>query len=357
MKNAINVRQICIIMLCFSAVSKLMMYPTFAAGECGNALWLPALVNVALQTAAVWVVAYVCSKTDKTFFALLSDTFGKVTAKIIFFFLALFFIVNTAVPILEQKLLVHISFYDTIPSLIVFLPFFFFSVYAGCKRLTNVGRSADVCLPIFAVIMALMLAIALTCARWENMLPFFKQPPVQLATSTLSSVFRFTDSAFMLVFMGHFKYKKGDCTKITLSYAAGGLIVIAFMVVFYAVYGELAKIQPFALTKITVCFSAIDMLGRIDLILIYALDIVMLFAIVLNIQMSAYCFSKTFNWDNRPVYSIIINALLLTFVIIFNVNYREVQQVAAQWLWIPAVIFAYALPLLTLVCRRKYEKV
>lgn len=356
MKNEINVRQICIIMLCFGAASKLMLYPTVAATACGNSLWLPALVNLALQTAVVWAVSFLCSRTDKTFFELLSHTFGTVVARIVFFLFALFFVVNAVVPVSEQQLLVHSAFYDTIPSIIVFLPFFVFSLYAGTKRFTNVGRTADVCLPVFIVTVLLLLAMALAGARFVNLLPILKQPLSKLAGGTLSSAFRFNESTFMLMFMGHFRYKKGDGAKITLSYAVGGLIVVLFMLVFYAVYGELAQTQPFAITKISIGFASTDTFGRLDLLAVYALDIVMLFALVLNVQMSAYCLSKAFNRDNRPVYSLVINAVLLALTIVFNFEFQALQAIGAKWLWIPTLIFAYALPLLAWTCRRKNEK-
>lgn len=355
--NRISVRQICFIMLCFGAASKLMLYPAGVANACGNALWLPAALNLVLQTAVVWAVSFLCSKTDKTFFELVKGTFGVWTARVVFALFALYFTLNALIPMSEQQLLVHAEFYDTVPALIVFLPFFIFSLYAGAKRFTNVGRTADICFPIFLVTAVALLGMSLSECDFGNLLPLFRQSPRVLAVGSLASVFRFNESAFLLMFMGHFKYKKGDCAKITLSYAAGGVIVIAFLVVFYAVYGELAQTQPFAIAAISLFFPAISMLGRIDLFAIYALDIVILFAIVLNIQMAVYCLTKTIGKELRPVYSAAVNAVLLVCIILFNVNSKVLQGAGAQWFWIPTLIFAYLLPLLAWTCRRNHEKI
>ena len=62
-----------------------------------------------------------------------TGTLGKVVARIIYGLFALFFIVATVIPLFEQKVYVQAIFYDTIPSLLIFLPFFAFSVYAACK--------------------------------------------------------------------------------------------------------------------------------------------------------------------------------------------------------------------------------
>lgn len=353
MINRISVRQICIIMLCYGAVSKLMLFPTTSAVACGNSLWLPALVNLILQSAVVWAVAYACSKTDKTFFQLLKDTFGERFARVIFGLFALFFILNALIPMTEQRLLVHEVFYDTIPALIVFLPFFFFSTYAGAKKFTNLGRTADICLPIFIVTLVAIIAMSLPECDFTNLLPVLKQPASKLFGGTLAAAFRFTDSAFMLMFMGHFKYKKGDSAKITASYAAGGAIVIFFMLVFYSVYGELSPLESFAITKTGIFFSAINLIGRVDIIAVYALDVVILFALVLNVQMSCYCLQKTFKRDNRPLYSLVVNAVLLVLTLVFNNSFSSLEQVGARWLWITALIFAYVLPLSVWALRRK----
>lgn len=353
MINKISVRQICIILLCYGAASKLMLFPTTSAVACGNALWLPALINLVLQTAAVWATAYLSSKTDKTFYELLKGALGEVCARIVFGLFALFFILNAIIPMTEQRLLVHEVFYDTIPALIVFLPFFFFSTYAGAKKFTNVGRTSDICLPIFIVTLTGIIAMSLTECDFAALLPVLKQPASKLFGGTLGAVFRFTDSAFLLMFLGHFKYKKGDCAKITLSYAAGGAVVIFFMTVFYAVYGELAPLESFAITKTAIFFSAINLIGRADILAVYALDIVILFAIVLNVQMSCYCLQKTFNRDNRPLFSLAVNAVLLAITLVFNNNFHALEQVGSAWLWIPALIFAYILPLSAWFFRRK----
>ncbi len=353
MQDRISVRQICIILVAYNAVLKLLLYPSSMASACGNALIFPALFNLALQTAVVWSVAFLSSKTDNTFFGLLEDTFGNVAARIVFAFFALYFLLNAVVPLSEEQLFVHDEFYDTIPSLVVFLPFFIFSVYAGSKAFNNAGRCADVCLPIFILTMICLFAMTVTECDFSYLLPVLKQPFKEVAGGALSSVFRFADSAPLLMFMGHYKYKKGDCAKITASYAVGGLIVALFMTMFYAVYGELAPEQPFALGAISIFFSAIDLVGRIDLFALYALNIVVLFAIVLNIQLSRYCLEKTFNTRNRGALSLALNAVLLIIVLVFNYRFTLLQNLYSQWFWIGAAIFAYLIPLLAWTLRRK----
>lgn len=353
MKDTLTARQVCFIMIAYNAATKLLLYPSAAASAVGNALIFSALFNLVLQTVIIWSIAYLCSRTDKTFFKLLEDTFGRVAARIIFAFFALYFLFSAIVPMNEQELLVHDSFYDTMPSLLIFLPFFIFSVYAGVKSFTNVGRCADMCFPLFVITAASFLVMSVGEAEFNELLPVMHQPIAKVAGFSLSSVFRFSDSAFLLMFMGRFRYKKGDAAKITLSYVLGGLIVIALMAAFYSLYGALTPTRSFLISNISMFFPVINFIGRVDLFIVYIFDIVALFAIVLNVQMCVHCLCETFNREWRILYSACANFVLIVIAFLLKNNYTVLQKIAGEWFWIPALIFAYIIPLLCWVLRRK----
>lgn len=353
MKDDISVRQICFILFAYNAATKMMLFPSFAANAAGNALAFPVLFDMLVQAAIVWSVAFLSSRTQYTFFELIENTFGVVTARVFYALFALFFLLSAIIPVNEQQLLVHDAFYDTLPSLEIFLPFFVFAVYAGVKSFTNVGRCADLCFPVFLFCTAAFLLMSVEGADFTNLLPVLKQPFSKVAGLSLSSLYRFSESAFLLLFMGHYKYKKGDAAKMTLSYILGGLVVADFLVMFYCVYGNLTPTRSFALSNISVFFPAISYVGRIDLFLLYAFDIVVLFAIVLNVQACVHCLCKAFNRDARIIYSVIANAVLIAVTFIVNNKFFPLQQAAAKWFWIPAVTFAYLIPVLAWALRRK----
>ncbi len=353
MNEKISVRQICFILFAYNAATKMLLFPTFAAEAAGNALIFPILFDLAVQTAVVWSVAYLSSRTDKTLFALLEDNLGKVAARVIYALLGLWFLLSAVVPVNEQQLLVHDAFYDTMPSLWIFMPFFVFAVYAGVKSLTNVGRCADLCFPIFLFCTLSFMVMAVEGADFTALLPVLKGPFNKVAGLGVSSLYRFSESTFLLIFMGHYKYGKGDAAKMTLSYAAGGIAAVAFITLFYCVYGPLAPTRSFALSSISVFFPSISYVGRIDLYLLYAFDIVALFATVLNIQAFVHCMCKVFSRDCRIIYSLAACAALIAVTFAVNNNFITLQKAAAGWFWIPALAFAYILPPLAWILRRK----
>lgn len=341
-------------MLIYTAVSKFILYPTQLSAESGNDLLFSALINFLLQGAIIWAVSFLCSRTDKTFFQLIEGTLGNVTARIIYGFFALFFIICAIIPLFEQKLYVHAIFYDTVPALIVFLPIFFFTVFVAAKDFRNIGRCADICLPIFLLSMLLILVMSFKEVQWDNFLPVLKQPS-RVFSSSLANAFRFAEPSFLLMFMGHFKYNKGDAAKITISYIGGAIFVMSVLAAFYGIYGDLAQSRQFAISKISLFFPAIELLGRIDLLTLYVLEIAMQFALALNIQLAVHCIGQCTGYRNSAVLSVAVNALLIALIIIFNNNMNVLSVVWSKWMWIVFLIFANIVPLASWFMRRKND--
>ena len=200
----IKVRQICFIMIAYTAVTKLLIYPTALAELCGRDLLFPALINFLIEGLLIWAVSFLCSRTDKTFFELIEGTLGNIGARIVYGFMAAFFMLSAIIPLFEQKLYVHTIFYDTVPTILVFLPVFIFTVYAASKKFENIGRCADICLPVFLAVTAFLFLMAFGEAQWDNLMPILQTPATSVLRGASSTAFRFMQPCWMLVFFGHF---------------------------------------------------------------------------------------------------------------------------------------------------------
>ncbi|MDE6667854.1 MAG: spore germination protein [Clostridia bacterium] len=349
----ISVRQICFIMLAYTVVGKLLTYPTALSFFCERDLLFPALIDFLIEGIIIWGVAFLCSRTDKTFFELLKGTIGNIGARIVFGFFAVLFLLAALVPLFEQELYVHTIFYDTVPPLAIFVPFFIFAIYAGGKRFQNIGRCADLCMPIFVITMLVIFIMSCGEAKWDNLLPVLKTPAKDIFGAAAGNIFRFVEPCWMLMFMGRFKYKKGDAAKITVSYAAGAVIVIFFLATFYAIYGGLAPSRTYAISRTSLYFSAIDTIGRIDLIMLYVLETVMLFGLVLNIQLAVYAISECSGWERSGVISLFVNIALAAVLIACDGFYNSVYNLYNQWLWIYFLIFTVLIPVLAWTLKRR----
>lgn len=346
-------RQICFLLIAYSAASKLLTYPTIVAHYGGaDSLYIVA-VQFIIQCAVIWSISFFCSKYQGTFFSLLKSNFGSVAARIIFGLFGVYFLLATVMPLFEQKVYVHTIFYDTVPSLTVFLPFFFFSLYAGAKKFTNIGRCADLCLPVFIVCMILIFSMSFSEIEFSAFLPVLKTPLDKLATGGFITFSRFIEPAFMLFFMGRFEYKKGDALKFTLSYALAGLIVLLLVGAYYGIYADLVTSRQFAISKVSLFFSPLQVLGRLDLIVLYTIEVVMLFALVLNIQLSVQCFSECFSFEKIELISLIVNAILCLIVVVFNYNYSAIEKIYGSGFWALTLLFSTLIPVLCWTLRRK----
>ncbi len=348
----ISVRQICFILAFYTVAMRLLLYPVALAGISGRDLLFSALIDFAVQGAVIWAVAYLGSKTDKTLFELIQNTFGTVAARIIYGLFAAFFILSVILPMFEQKLYVHAIFYDTVPSFLVFAPIFLFTVYAGSKGFKNIGRCADICMPVFIVSIVFIFFMSFSETDFSNLLPVLKTPPQAIFMGSLKTALSFIEPAYLLMFLGHYRYRKGDAAKMTLSYVLGGLIVLLFLAVFYGIYGELTSSRQFAVSKISLYFSALDVVGRVDLYALYALEIVMLFAMVLNIQLAVHCLVKCTGWDCPEILSLAVNGVLLVILITCNHLYTSMFEFLSDWMWIAVLLFAVAAPLSAWALRR-----
>lgn len=340
-------------MIAYTVVTKLLMYPTAMSSTCGRDLLFPAALSFLVEGIVIWSLSYLCSKTDKTFFELLEGTIGNIGARIVLGLFALFFTAASIVPLFEQEQYVHNIFYDTVPSLATFLPFFVFGVYAASRKIINVGRSADICLPIFAVCMAGLFLMAFSEVKWNNLMPVLKTPAKSLLGGFAGTALNFAEPCWLLMFMGRFKYKKGDAARITLSYAGGAAIMLLFLAVFYGIYGEISPSRTFAVARTSLFFPAIDTVGRIDLILLMALEIVMLFAAVLNIQLAVYALSECTGYKNLPVLSVAVNAVLTAIIIFCDHSYNDIYEFYFSWAWIVFLIFTIIIPLLCWTLKRR----
>ena len=336
MNSKISVRQICFVMLIYTAVTKFLLYPNILAYTSGRDLLFPAAITFLIQGIIVWSVSYLCSRTDKTFFGLLASTFGDVGARIVYGFFAAFFLLSAIIPLFEQKLYAHAIFYDTVPSLVIFLPFIFFSVYAASKSFRNIGRCADICLPVFVISMLFIFAMAFPEVKWDDFLPVLKTPAKNVLMPSLTNFFRFPEPCWLLMFMA----------KITLSYAGAAAFVLVMLLAFYGVYGDVACSRVFAISKISLFFSAIDVVGRIDLIALYFLEFTMLFALVLNMQLAVHCIGECSGYKNGAVLSVAVNLFFIILLFVFDNGFDSLLKFFSQWMWLPAIIFATVIPLL-----------
>ncbi len=344
--NKIANRQLCFLLAFLLPVGKFVSAPALLAEQAQDDLLLSALFNMLLQGLAVYLLLFLSERTDKTLYALLESASGKVAAKTGFCRLALYILFFSAVPLLEQKSYVQSEFYDTVPALLVFLPFFLFSAFACTKNLTSIGRSADIAVPLFLFSYLGLAVLSFGAADFAALLPFAKMPFRSIAKGSLYTQNWFSDAAFLLLFLGRFEGSKKTTGRAMLSYLAGCLFVLFFLALFYGIFQSVAPREKFALSRIGRFSPALATLGGVYYLFSYTMSLVLLFYAVLPLQMCCESLCFAFG-DHRKWYALVVNLICLFFVAAFNHAGWEIYGIVESKLFFIFLLFAFLVPALS----------
>ncbi|MGN1062008.1 MAG: GerAB/ArcD/ProY family transporter [Candidatus Scatosoma sp.] len=358
-------RQLCFFAAFVLPVSKLLEAPSLLAYFSKGDLLLPAFFHYVLQTGAIAALLYVCSKSERPLYQRLCDV-SKPLARTVYALLAAYYVFADLFPLLDLERFVYTAFFDTPPAVSAFLPFFLLSAFLCVKDEKAVGRSADLCMPIFLFAFSGLIFMALGEADFSELLPLFGTSAKADFKAFYQSLVHFSDAPLILPLLSAYEYRKGDGKKITAAYAGGGGFVLLFLAVFYGVFGPLAPRETYAFDKIARYFSALDVVGRVDLLLVYLITVVLLYAYALPLQLSVICLTAAFKKERydvelngadaaakaaaktekqRLIFSLSINGTLLLFVLFCSKYYNALYRfIAAKMFWI-FPLFSVGLPL------------
>ncbi|MBR2385032.1 MAG: GerAB/ArcD/ProY family transporter, partial [Clostridia bacterium] len=142
--NQIKTRQICLFFIAFLPITKFFMLPSILAETASENMWISSIISFLMDLLTVLALIFVCRKANTNIYELLEINFGKVGKNIILVLYLIFFLSKSILPINEQKEYIRITFYETMPSITTFLPFFVVSFYFCIRRKKIIGRCADI---------------------------------------------------------------------------------------------------------------------------------------------------------------------------------------------------------------------
>lgn len=354
----IKQRQLFFFLACIAPVGKLILLPSHLVYNAKNDLIFPALVNLALQAGVIFLVLLL-NRREKTLYELLADAMGKIGARIVIILFVVFLLYAAILPLNEQKLMVQSVFYDTLPSIIVFAPFFLFAVYLCSKPLSGLGRVWDILAPLAAVSFVGIIVFALSGADFKALLPVGASGAKGFLSGTAFTMSWFFDSALVLSLTGKIENKRGMAWKGLLCYLTGAVAVLLFLAVFYAVYADLAISRLFAFSKISRYFTGVSVLGRIDYLFIFSLGMIMAFYGAMPVQAAVDLIGDAFGHKKilSPVLSVAFNLLQLFFIIAFDFLFATLQKfvtTTAFWIFPVCTVILPCFALL-LLRRKRHE--
>lgn len=348
-KNKLKVRQICFIFLAFMPVTKIALLPSVLAGFCGERLWVSALLSFSLDVGVVLIALRLFKKHEnKTLYNILETTFSEFFAKCVYFGYGVYFILKAIIPLLEQQDYVHNTLYEISPSILIFLPLFLVSFYQSLKGLKIIGRCADACIWLTAIGLGMVFFLSVSEADFTNILPIIQKPTYKPVIGSFKSVIWYSDSVYMLLFLGHFKEEKHQTFKIVGSYVLSSIVIVLFLILFYCCFSSVASTRFFATSELTIYSLAITNSARLDYVAIFLLMFSQVFAIILPIFLATKCFERVLGLKKALIPAIIVNAALAIFIVLFTGKLFQVLAVIADYLNYLFIFFGYVVPVLLL---------
>ena len=345
--DVVHARQIAFFSAFILPTYKLLEVPSLLARYAKGDLLLPALAHYLLQTGILLALICLASRSEKPLLSRLQEKLGK-RINVLYLVYALAFLFYAVLPLLDLEKFVYAVFYDTSPTLFSFAFFFLLCGFICTKGLKCIGRLADLSLFLFLLPFLLLLVMSLVESDASNLLPFFESTLSETGKAFTYTTPHFSDALLLLPLIVNLRYQKGDGKKIALGYTAGNLLTLLFLGVFYAVYSTLAPREHYAFAKIAQYFPALAVVGRVDLLLVYAICIALFFFTCTPVAYAVSCLARTLRTNRKTLLSFIVTLGAFFFTLYFNKYYDGIYELIADKLYFLFYIFADALPLILL---------
>lgn len=360
MKQVISKKQFFIIVFIGFSITKLYVMPAVLAGFSKENLWFPTLLNFIWDLIFTLIIFSFISDTEHDYLTLLNSTFGTQTSKVIMLLYVIFFLFKAYVPIFEQKNSIELTFYETQPSLLTFMPFFIISFYIIIKGIYSYARSMEFLLSVSIIGFIIIFILSVSEGKYEYLLPVFSKPFSTTLYTEYNTLLWFGDSTYILFLLSYVKkpseYKKTVC----ISYILCGIFTIIFLVVFYAIFGSIAERQYYALLKMSKYSLTLSNAGRFDYLATFLLALVSIFQTALPLILGSQLLNGVFDFKNKFLSPTILILLEITFSIITENDFFRSLNFIQTYITPFFIFMSYLIPFIVFVSQKRsvsYESI
>ena len=351
--NNITTKHLSIIIIIGFTLGKLFVLPALLAGLVNESFWISTLINLLFDLLLLFIVCYFFKNTDRTFFELLTDAFGKKASKILSLLYAVFFISKAFIPILEQKNTIELTFYETQPTLFTFMPFFIVAFYIAIKGLKPFAKSMEFCIWIFGFGLVITILLSVSAGDYWALLPLFAKSPRQLLSASFKSILWYGDPLFLLYFLGHTEKDSKVFKKLILSFIVYSLITITVFVIFYAIFSSIAERQYYAILKMSKYSITLSNIGRYDYIASLLLSAISVYQTALPLMLATICLNDCFSFKNKFISPFIVFGVVIKLTLLKQNHFFPSIYFVQKYLTYFFIAMTYIIPLLLFLIRRK----
>ena len=344
--TAINARQLAFFAAFLLPLGKLLELPSLLTSLSGGDLLIAALIGLMMESLSFLLLFLFCKRTGSTPFKYFENTCGSTASRIFQGLYALFLLLYATLPLFDLEKFSHAAFSDTSPTFFVFTPFFILSGFIITKGIKGMGRAADLS-PILCLLPLLgLLGMSVGQADFSRLLPVMEKSPIVSFKAVWKTSAYFSSGGLLLPLMQGYKYEDGDEKKLFPAFAVGVFFTLLFLAVFFAVFGVLGGTEHFAVMKIAQFFPPLKFIGRIDLLLVYALSIGLFYYTSAPLLLCADCANHALDLKSKLPLAVFLSAGWYFCVLFGNKHLTEIHAFFSSWLAPVFLFFSVLLPLL-----------
>lgn len=360
----VKISQVGFILLTIMTGSKFLNVPSSIASQAGRDGWISIiilfLIDFAVLLCLLW--AHKLNKNNLSLNCILEKNLGKVGARPVYILFFVFFIVRqldlmaSVLNVFSATLTLKTNWPGfSIP--IILLSLFIFVLGIRTFARTNQLVAAWVFISAFV-----MIVLSLTNTDFSEFTPVLADGFKPVGKAVLNHTFYFTDSLFIIFFLGRIKRDKNFFLSPITAFILGTLLTLFLYVVFYALFGEIAWLQDSAMPKVSQFNTQLTVNGRLDWLAL----LLWLTAIFLKIVLFAFCSIYSLQGiirkkDDKPnIFSFIFyTAIVLMLPILLPVSslteYFAVRAHGQYTFWVIQYVIPFLMPIFVYRANR-YKK-
>ena len=313
----LNVRQLCFIIITLFSVSKFYVLPAFVSGVSHEAGWMAISVNFIIDFLLLALCVFTVKNMEKPLYDTSVSIFGKSLTNLTFILYAVYFIAKAFVPLMEQKNTISLTFYDSQPTFLIFMPFFIVSFYIAKKGVNAFARSVELIVWIFALALLIIFSLSIPAGKYQALLPLV-QSPSKVFKGAYFTMLWFGDPVVILFLGDYLTEKRKLFKKTTISFIVSALITLGLIIVFYSIFQSIAERQYYAPIKMSKYSITLSNIGRLDYLGSIMFSLVSIYSITLPLLIACECINKAFNLNSGNFFipliiSVIEGVLILIF--------------------------------------------
>lgn len=351
-------KQFVAIVFILALATKMFLQPIFLIQAVGRDAYIALAIDGGLDIVSLVIIVIAMNLCkDADFFSLLTETIGKVAAKIVVCLFGLYMFFKLSISTSETIAFYSENVFSGFDVALMSVILLIFLTAIAKHTLRALSRLNEIIAPIVALcIVVLVTIVVATGVDFANIFPAMREPEF------LPSFFRHAtwlgDFTPLILFLGRTQIKKSTSIIAASAGVLGTAVAVFFSIVMCAAFGNVKSIVDVNTNLSSILqYSIGNVFGRIDLVSEILWSIASFIENALFFYSVCRCFEFVVGKNAHMITALAVSVALF-FLLVFAMSdptlFTKITVNAAASAI--SVIFTFAIPIVALVCAIVYRR-